>query len=919
MRSVDERVVEMRFDNKEFESGVRESMSTLSRFESSLDGLGSTRSIDGINKGIAGINFGPLQSGLEMAGQKFSALESIAVGALMRIGGKITDYVTHQLNELTIAPVKQGFDEYELKMGAVQTMMASTGEDLSVINGYLEELNHYADKTIYSFSDMTQNIGKFTNNGVKLEDAVSAIKGISNAAAVAGANSNEASRAMYNFSQALSQGSVKLIDWKSIQNANMATVDFKQNLIDTAVAMGTLVKEGNQYVSTTTDLNGKVSDAFDANRMFNESLSASWMTTEVLVQTLQNYSTDVREMSDAEKAAYESKLKSIGYTDEQIKSITALGSKAADAAQEVKTFSQLLDTLKEAVGSGWTETFELIFGDFEEAKKLWTNVNNFIDPIISSISDSRNQMFKEWRGTGGRDDMLAGIGAAFNNLKDIFLSIKGVFDEVFPEEKFYELKQAVAGPDGLTTAVGKGAHILTEFSKGLKTFGEGLKPSKDTLDNIKDTFRGVFSLLNIGKKIIKSVIGALKPAGGVLKNVAGDILGITAAIGRFLTKLDEGFTVDGAFGEITKRLSGVVSEFSNFLKYIFDFEEEIADWGTDIGGIFAMIFNHLILTPIETAVRVIGRLLGKEGEELYRFSDMFTKPLQTIRDVIYNFLEGMSSFKFKMPDLSPIGEFIDRTQKRLNPLQRIWDVLKAFFTGLINFLKPVGDVLVDVAKRVGGAIWGMIDKILTMMTEGDFNGLFDIVNSGVLTLFGVQMLKMSGSLNKAAAAFSGKENPFSFVNILEAIKDPKKALGGIGDGLKELVGGILPLQKEAEPDGLKQIAEAIGILSASLLVLSLIDSESLGQSVMAITALFADLVGTVKLMQGMKLASAGLIKVALSVLILTAAIKSLAKLDHKQLIIGLTGLKGAMNVIIVSFKQMSGLEIEGVAGSILVF
>lgn len=919
MRSVDERVVEMRFDNKEFESGVRESMSTLNRFESSLDGLGSTRSIDGINKGIAGINFGPLQNGLELAGQKFSALETIAVGALMRIGSKITDYVAQQFNELTIAPVKQGFDEYELKMGAVQTMMASTGEDLSVINGYLEELNHYADKTIYSFSDMTQNIGKFTNNGVKLKDAVSAIQGISNAAAVAGANSNEASRAMYNFSQALSQGSVKLIDWKSIQNANMATVDFKQNLIDTAVAMGTLVKEGNQYVSTTTDLNGKVSQAFDANKMFNESLSASWMTTEVLVQTLQNYSTDVREMSEAEKAEYETKLKSIGYTDEQVKSITALGSKAADAAQEVKTFSQLLDTLKEAVGSGWTETFELIFGDFEEAKKLWTSVNNFIDPIISSISDSRNQMLKEWRETGGRDDLFAGIAAGFNNVKDIFLSIKGVWDQVFPKERFADLKKAISGPDGMTMYVGKGAHILTEISKKFKEFGEGLKPSKDTLNDIKDTFRGVFSLLSIGKKIIKSVFNAVKPSVGLIKNVGKEILGVTANIGRFLADLDKGFNSDSSFGIF---VSDIAEAVDVFISELSEFKESFEEWGGGLRGLVATVLNEALVAPFYFIGRVIGVILGKTDQELVMFAHKFEEPAQFIRNIVVKIIDAISNlsgFKFKMPDLSPIGEFIDRTQKRLNPLEKIWQTLKAFFTGLADFLKPVGDVLVDAGKRVGSAIWGMIDKLLTMMTEGDFDGLFDIVNSGVLTLFGVQMLKMSGSLNKAAAAFSGKENPLSFVNIIEAIKDPEKALGGIGDGLKELVGGILPLQKEAEPDGLKQIAEAIGILSASLLVLSLIDSESLGQSVMAITALFADLVGTVKLMQGMELASAGLVKVAVSVLILTAAIKSLAELDHKQLIIGLTGLKGAIYVMITSFKQMSGLDVKGVAGSILVF
>ena len=393
---IDERVVEMRFDNKEFEKNAKESMTTLERLKKSLNLEGAAKGFDEIDKASKKVEVSKLGAALDTVKNKFSALEAIAVGSLLRIGQQAVDAGEKLLKSLTIEPISQGFSEYELKMGSVQTIMASTGESLETVNRYLEELNHYADKTIYSFSDMTQNIGKFTNAGVKLEDAVKAIQGVSNEAAVSGANANEASRAMYNFAQALSAGYVKLIDWKSIENANMATLAFKQNLIDTAVAMGTVVEESGEYRTVTRDNMGKVSDLFTATKNYNDSLSAQWLTTDVLVQTLSNYATDVREMTDAEKEAYETKLRGIGYTEEQIAAVEELGSKAFDAAQDVKTFHQLIDTLKEAVGSGWAQTFEIIFGDFEEAKELWTEVSKVIGGFIDAQSEARNVLL-----TGG--------------------------------------------------------------------------------------------------------------------------------------------------------------------------------------------------------------------------------------------------------------------------------------------------------------------------------------------------------------------------------------------------------------------------------------------------------------------------------------------------------------------------------------
>ena len=362
--TIDQKVVEMRFDNKNFETNAKTSMSTLDKLKEKLDFSGASKGLDNISNAAKNVDMSGLGTAVEKVRVKFSALEAMGVAALVNIANQAVNTGKKIVSALTIEPIKTGFDEYELKMNSVQTILASTGEDLETVNGYLEELNKYADQTIYSFSDMTASIGKFTNAGVKLEDAVLAIKGISNEAAVSGANADQASHAMYNFAQALSAGYVKLIDWKSIETANMATVEFKQTLIDTAVELGTVVKVGDKYKSTTTDLNGNVSELFTATSMFNDSLSAQWMSTEVLVETLKQYSDET----------------------------TALGKKSFSAAQDVKTLSQLFDTLKEAAGSGWAQTWEIVIGDLYEAKALLTPISEALGGLIGKMSEARNTL-----------------------------------------------------------------------------------------------------------------------------------------------------------------------------------------------------------------------------------------------------------------------------------------------------------------------------------------------------------------------------------------------------------------------------------------------------------------------------------------------------------------------------------------------
>ena len=443
-KEVDTKVVEMQFNNKQFEKNVSESLTTIEKLKKALTFEGIKNGLESISFAAKKVTLAPIENAAKSLSHQFKLTEVAAITAVANITNSAVNAAKRITKEFTVKPISDGFQEFELKMGSIQTIIAGTGESLETVNRLLNELNIYSDKTIYSFKDMTSNIGKFTNAGVKLEPAVKAIQGIANVAAVSGAKTEEASRAMYNFSQALSAGAVKLIDWKSIENANMATVEFKQTLIDTAVAMGTLVRDGDSYLSTTTDLQGKTSNAFNATKSFNDSLSHQWMTTEVLTQALEIYSQDIRTMTDAEKAAYETKLRGLGFTDEQIIKYEELGKKAFDAAQDVKTFTMMMDTLKESVGSGWAATWELIIGDFEEGKKLWTNLTNFFSGIIDVYSNTRNEIL----GTA--------LNKNFKDIANIFSSMRKTFQQIV--EPIRETGKAFKELDDVVDRVIMGAY-----------------------------------------------------------------------------------------------------------------------------------------------------------------------------------------------------------------------------------------------------------------------------------------------------------------------------------------------------------------------------------------------------------------------------------------------------------------------------
>lgn len=447
-KTVDSRVVEMRFDNSQFESNVRTSMSTLERLKQSLNLTKSAKGLESVSAAAKKVDFSGMNSGIDSVNTRFSALQVMGVTALANITNSAVNAGKKIVSALTFEPVMTGFQEYETQINAVQTILANTqkeGTNVAIVNKALDELNTYADKTIYNFTEMTRNIGTFTAAGVKLQTSVDAIQGIANLAAVSGSTSLQASTAMYQLSQALATGTVKLMDWNSVVNAGMGGAVFQDALKETSRLLGT-----------------GVDAAIEANGSFRESLHTGWLTAEVLTETLKKFTTSgateyvaeytglsekaVQAALESAEAQYgeaeaidkasEALAKKSGKSKEEIKNALQFAKTAEDAATKVKTFSQLWDTMKEAAQSGWAQTWRLIVGDFEEAKELLTGISDFFNGIIGKMNDARNDLLesalgKSFSGMAKKmNELLEPAKKAADTVKDVGDSIADLGDIV---------------------------------------------------------------------------------------------------------------------------------------------------------------------------------------------------------------------------------------------------------------------------------------------------------------------------------------------------------------------------------------------------------------------------------------------------------------------------------------------------------
>ena len=916
-RTIDERIVEMRFDNRQFERNVQTSLSTLDKLKQGLDLDGAAKGLENLGDAAKKCNMSALSSSVETVRAKFSALEVVAMTTLSNITNSALNTGKRLVSALTIDPIKTGFQEYETQIGAVQTILANTqheGTNLQQVNRALDELNTYADKTIYNFTEMTRNIGTFTAAGVNLQTSVDSIKGIANLAAISGSTSQQASTAMYQLSQALAAGKVSLMDWNSVVNAGMGGKVFQDALIRTSELLGTGAQNAiNMYGS------------------FRESLTrGQWLTTEVLTETLKQFA-----------GAYtEADLVQQGFTEAQAKEIAQMAQTAEDAATKVKTFTQLWDTLKESAQSGWTSTWEILVGDFEEAKELLTEISNTIGGVISESAQARNELLSGGLSSGWKQLLDQGIadeagfiesiqtvaresGDAFDQLvadSDSFTDAlkQGLKDGVISSETLseavYHLQGKMSGMsqeerkaagytsemveqiETLADSLRDGSVSMDEFTekilrpsgrenliqsvwnaaKGLvsviapikdafrdifppatsdqlyaltetlRSFSERLTISDETADKLQRTFKGLFSMLDLGRQAIMAVVNAVMPMAGGIGSLADGLLTVTAAIGDFLTSINDA----AKKGEVFSKVAQGIADALGF-----------------------------VVSGIQTFIGFLGDAFALPGFEA------FQALLGRIQTRIGQVIDAVGGLGFGVDDAVNTMDSAVGNSKFLQMLQSLFNGVKTIASGIIGVLGGLSATLIDA---IGNA---------------DFSGVIDLLNGISLGGIAVGITKFMNSLTKSFDDVGG---------LLDNVK-------GILDGVR---GCFEAYQTQLKAGTLLKIASAIAVLAAAIVTISLIDSGKLTASLGAITVLFAELMASMAVfsrisgeIKGVIKGTSAMIAVSASVLLLASALKKISDIEPEQMVVALAGIAGLMTALVAAAKVLGSGSSSVIKGS----
>lgn len=903
--SIDQRVVEMRFDNQQFDKGVQSTLGWLDRLKQGLKLDGASKGLDSIQKQANGINLSALQRSVESISSRFTNLGIVGVTALQNITNAAIATGTQMVKSLTIDPVMTGFNEYETKMRSITTILTNTeskGTTLDDVNRALDELNTYADQTIYNFAEMTRNIGTFTAAGVDLDTSVEAIKGISNLAAGSGSSPAQAATAMYQLSQALAAGRVTLQDWNSVVNAGMGGELFQNALKETAKEMGIVV---------------------DESESFRESISAagggdSWLTSDVLLKTLQKFAND--------------------------DSLTK-------AATQVRTFTQLIDTLQESVQSGWAQSWETIIGDSEQAAELFTSLSDTIGGFFGKMSDDRNAVLYGSM-TSNWDKMIDKINEAEISTEDFQNKVMEV-----AQSHGVDVDKMIEDYDSLENAFRKGAistDILKESVKSLGTSvldidgtfkrGDGIGKGSEDVKKLQKALQDAgYELSKFGAdgqygKETEEAVKAFQRAQGI---VADGIVGpetITKLQEATASTEDLSGSVDGLINDIEKLsgrellIDGFATTFQNFGKVLeaigdawenvfpkksvderadgsyslierfHDFAESLEPSAETLDkiervftGVFSMIgvgvdllsalgkgFLDLVsyATPAADGMLSIAAGIGDYVawvDQAIISTETFDKAISIITSVLGVFISAISN------GIGYIGDFVQYLSENIDPPPVI-DILGDVSKAVTEFGEEARNIFSDFrsdSEQTFGAAGSIIQSFINFISDG----------ISKIKEFGREIADaVSPITDQIGAAFSGVDATDVIgtgmlggivLLIRKFVKSFQKATSGFEDVVEGVVdvldsarGAIETWQNTIRANTLLKIAGAVGILAVALIALSRVDGESLKDGLIGVTVLLLEVVGTLTLLNKFNLG--GVTGAATTLVIIAGAVSILA-------------------------------------------
>lgn len=767
--SIDYRIVEAQFRNSNFEKNIAQSTESLERFKRSLDVDQQAKSLEKLDNAADLAGMKGLAQQVDKVADKFSAMGVVAFTALQRITNAAIDTGVSLVKSLSIDQVTAGWNKYEQKTSNVQTLVNATGKSVDEINGYLEKLMMFSDETSYDFSTMAQSLGQMVTSGGDIDRLIPMIEGIANATSFAGKGAAEFSRSIYNLNQSYGQGFLTLMDWRSVELSGVASQQLKETFIDVGKALGTLDKNGRTAKGTLVDIGN-----------FSTTLADKWASREVMEQAFGRF-------AQVTEAAY--KLVQNGMADTYSEAYAMLDGafeqvyyRAALAAQEAKTFGEAINSVKDAVSSGWMTTFDYIFGGYDKAKEIWTNLANDLWDVFAAPAQERNSILKEWVELGGQTALWEGLTNIFKSLLSVIEAVREGFNEIFPA---------------------KTGRQLADLTFRFRDFSEKLVASEDTLAKVKEVASGLASILKLLITPIKLVLGLIGKIITQAAPLTSYLLSFSATIGGLLTNLvkmvDESRVIEGIFATLKSAIEAVGGAFM-FLGGMLSTSIS-AFTGINVLDINNVTTSLAEIPPIGEQIAKVFDTIGESGK------NAFGKASQWVSQ-----LKGWASSA-----ASTIGSFAK---------------------SIATTLKPIGDRIKSIFEGVT-----LTDAI------------------GTTLLFGLYE-----QIKKIAKAFAAIKT--NWAGVAKALT---KVLNTAGDTLKAF-------QNKVNAEVLKSIAISIGILAASLFVISRVKPENMGKSLAAVALLFGELTAILGIMSGKKMTAgkAELLTLAGALIGMSAAVSILA-------------------------------------------
>lgn len=965
MASVETRVVSLKFDNAQFLSGIKSTQAGLKGLKESLGQKISGQSLDGLADKVKNISFESLGQAAEGAGSKISIMAIAAGAALGNLASQVASSAIQMVKSFTIQPIIDGFKEYEQQLNSVQTILANTqskGENISTVTAALDELNQYADLTKYNFSEMTHNIGMFTAAGVGLQDSVAAIKGISNLAAASGSSSQQASTAMYQLSQAISTGTVKLMDWNSVVNAGMGGEAFQEALKRTARHHGKAVDE-----------------AIAKNGSFRESLKEGWLDAEVMLETLSQLTGD---LSDEQ-------LRQQGYTEDQIASIQQFAKTAQDAATSYLTFSDVIGGTMEQLGSGWAGFWRIIIGDFEEAKALWTVVGNTIGDAISGAFGKINDIAQDFVNLGGKAAIVATIGNLFEIVAKPVKALGQAFGDIFS---------------------GNIAYTLDSIANAIEWVTAAFVLSDQNAEKLRQTFAGLFAVVDIAIwpftqlfKLVWTLGAALFGLGQKAGSGAvSGILSLTATLAKGPKALSEWLDGIDLVGKVvdwlTPKLQAAGEWFSKLGEKIkASVSDKLSELGDKLGiirDVFSTVFSGGVIgdfgefgekvRPVAESLHAAYLRLVEFGNELKgtvgaKIED-FKQKLQTIADIFRRVfageaLEGLTPFAQKvigvaeaLRDAYEIASLFGAKIKESvgNTASAALDSMKTKLDSWSGFSLSSGDGESAVSsipapdtsaaeaayERLSGKVSNVADT-----AQAKWQGFLDWWNGSVMPFFDRVAQKVTPVFDQIglsiAKAFSNEAGQFDimkvfefitsgvlvasvykFADALKSIGAPAEAFGGV---IQSISDNIDAATKNVNAKTVLLFAASIAILAAAFWLLSTIDSDGVTNAAVAIGIITAALIYMMKTISnlsqelakskkdlgvgvggGMIAAGAALLLLAGGVVLIAMAARMLSGLNEQEIDTAMQSIIMIVGLLSLAGKVLNGVTVNPGAGLALI-